>query len=566
MKNRIVSFILVAVMCAACVCTAFAANPGTASGVTSEMCFADYWKERTLGDSDRVLMTKEDIEQVNKSGVDSKNTYIMGIDTMSETYNADKQRKKMQFAVPEKTLFIDGEKIDKEAYYAKINEAILETGYTETEKESGYAICVKCTTMRYLPTLDSIGYSADDTDDEMAYECITVNEPFLIRGECTIDSAKFYYGYSLDCDGWVPADDFALCESKAQWLDAWQFELDGNDFIVVTQDKITLEPNLIDGYSSNLLLNLSTALKLVPEDKIPASIGGRSSWNNYVVYVPTKNTDGMYEAKPALISQHNSVSIGYLPFTQANVLDVAFGCLGDAYGWGGMLGLYDCSLFTRSVYRCFGIIFPRNTTWQQNVQGTVIKLSDMTDSEKQEIIETLPSGSVLFINGHTMMYTGSVDSIGYVISDLGTVVESSGSNDVLDIFSITLTPLTVRRGAGYNYGTWLHCLTNAVMVMPKTDLASDEVSVKYMYDTLNPEEITAEVTCGGKVLTEGLHYTVTRKDGGITLEGINTFTGTVSGDETDIETEKVSFLQSICNFFAKIIECIKNIFSGLLKK
>lgn len=38
----------------------------------------------------------------------------------------------------------------------------------------------------------------------------------------------------------------------------------------------------------------------------------------------------------ALISQKNMVGIGYLDYTPENVLDIAFSCLGNRYGWGAV--------------------------------------------------------------------------------------------------------------------------------------------------------------------------------------------------------------------------------------
>ena len=58
--------------------------------------------------------------------------------------------------------------------------------------------------------------------------------------------------------------------------------------------------------------------------------------------------------------------------TENNILNVAFTCLGNAYGWGGMLGNMDCSMYTRYVYRCFGLEIPRNTTWQQKIPGKLV--------------------------------------------------------------------------------------------------------------------------------------------------------------------------------------------------
>ena len=70
---------------------------------------------------------------------------------------------------------------------------------------------------------------------------------------------------------------------------------------------------------------------------------------------------------------------GYLPLTQNNVLDVAFSCIGDEYGWGGMNGNMDCSLYTRNIYKCFGLELPRNTTWQEKVPEKYVNVSNMSD-------------------------------------------------------------------------------------------------------------------------------------------------------------------------------------------
>lgn len=553
------------------ICPAVFADVALQQDVSEEMCSADYWKARTVIDCDEILMTADDIRAYNRNAVDSTGTYVVGVEYMKETYNADYLRRIMHFDVPSRNLYINGEKIDNTEYYNKINDAILNTGYTETEKATEYTVAIRQTDMKYIPTKDVIGYSATDTDDEMEYENISVNEPFVVRQMCIIDGVKYYYGYTTDCVGWVPAEDFALFRSKEEWLDAWYNEIDGDDFIVVTQDKLTLERSLWDKDSDDLKLTLGTTLKLIPEDEIPEKIDGRNTWNNYAVYIPTKDDEGYYVKKPALISQHYSISVGYLPFTQANLLDVAFSCLGNRYGWAGMLDAYDCSLYTRSVYRCFGLTYPRNCTWQQNVSGTKIDMSAMTDTEKQQFLETLPSGTALFISGHTMIYLGTENGTSYVISALGTVVDSSGSDSVKYVYNTAITPLTVRRGASYGYTTWLHNLTSAVTVMPGYDISKCTVTAK---KDCNTDEITVSVSAGKQVLYENVNYTVEITGGNVTVSGINYYTGSVTvtavkhsdsdGDGfCDLCNENISgkkFIKLI-NFIKRIFSLIKNLFN-----
>lgn len=560
---------LMALVMLICFCPSVYAETGMSPGVSEEMCKSDYWKSRTIIDANEVLMTADDIKEFNNNAFAGSGTYIVGIENIKATYDADYQRQIMQFDVPARALYIDGKKIDSAEYYKKINDAILNTGYKDKSKETEYAVVVRQTDMKYIPTSDVIGYSATDCDDEMEYENLCVNEPFAVRQMCEIDGEKFYYGWSTDCVGWVPAEDLAICADKEEWLDAWYNEIDGKDFIVVTQDKLNLEPSLRDKDLSDLKLTLGTTLKLVEKENIPTTIDGRNSWNNYAVYIPTRDADGNYVKKAALIPQHYSISVGYLPFTQANLLDVAFSCIGNRYGWGGMLDSYDCSLYTRTVYRCFGLTYPRNCSWQQNVPNTKIDMSAMTDEQKQQLIETLPAGTSLFFSGHTMMYLGTENSVSYVISSLGTVVAPEGSNNVNTVYNICVTPLNVRRGASYGYSTWLHNLNSVVMVMPKYDISKCKITAKKDCKT---DEISVCVMLGDKELYEGINYTIEADGDNVTIKGINNFSGTDSVIATKHTDENGDGFCDICNenisgnkfilfinFFKKILMWIANI-------
>lgn len=190
----------------------------------------------------------------------------------------------------------------------------------------------------------------------------------------------------------------------------------------MTQDKIILEPCLWDDAVSEVQLMLGTRLKLVPEDCIPEAVAERGNWNNYLVYLPVRTEEGRYEEHIAAISQHEQVSVGFLPMTGKNILTVAFSCLGDRYGWGGMLGSLDCSLYTRNVYRCFGLNLPRDTGSQASIPGFPVDISQQADEEKAEQFADLPAGSILYFPGHVMIYLGTVDGSSYVISATGSLL------------------------------------------------------------------------------------------------------------------------------------------------
>ena len=552
--KKTVSVILAAVIL---LCTAFSVNVfadsdvNHAAGITDEMCSPSYWYDKGVGDGDRLLMTADEIAEVNQAAIDGAGTNVIDLFNIKDTYDATKQKNSLaNITLPAKDCYVDNVKIDKAAYFKRLSDAIKETGYEDTQPTQ-FAVCVKRTELKAYPVEDFIGYSATDPDDEAVNSGLCVNEPFAIRQKCEIDGNVFYWGYSLNCTGWINAADLAICANRDEWYDACKTELKGKDFLVVTQDKIVTEPSINAPYMSEVKLTLGTVLKLVPQDKIPAVIGERGTWNSYVVYLPVRDENGMYLKKPALIPQHCDVSIGFLPFTQKNLLDVAFSCLGNRYGWGGMADSMDCSLYTRAIYRCFGFEIPRNTSWQPLVPNTAISLSGLDDTQREQLIETLPIGALLYFSGHTMMYIGSDNKINYVISALGTVVDSVGDLKVQTVYSVAVNPLTVRRGNGYS---WLHNLTTVVMAAPPVDISRCEITAE-SYCNSNP---AVKVVYEGKVLYEGVNYTVEQNGDEVTVTGINNFTGTSTAvvNHTGQAQEKVCFFRRIIDFFVNLFNKI----------
>ena len=92
--------------------------------------------------------------------------------------------------------------------------------------------------------------------------------------------------------------------------------------------------SLSGAQTSNLLLTMGTALELADIENPNILIDNRAAYQNYAVWVPIRNEDGSYAKKLTLIPEHADVSAGYLPLTEKNIAKVAFGALGNTYGWG----------------------------------------------------------------------------------------------------------------------------------------------------------------------------------------------------------------------------------------
>lgn len=434
----------------------------TESSVTAAMCNPDYWKS-IAKDPDKILMDTNQIALYNQLAMGSEDANMHDILNMDELYDATSlasglAKDAKEFAKNKSYLYINTQQVVREDYTSAIASYIEATGYHGIVAPQ-YAVAVKRTEINSLPTNAYVGYSATDFDEEACLGILNVNEPFVIKQLCAVAGELFYFGYSNNVSGWVNANDLAVCANKNEWLNAWQTSLTGKDFVVINESSITLDKEAYLPYMSGVKLSLGTILKLVPEKDTPNTLAERAPWHNYVVYIPTRDENGRYKKEMALISQRHNVSVGFLPLTQSNLLDIMFSCLGDRYGWGGSLDSFDCSLYTRTVYRCFGIEMPRNTSWQTKVPGTCIDAASAPDELKISYLKDLPAGTLLYFPGHTMIYLGNVDGTPYCISALGSVVESTGDIKVRSVYSVAITPLDVRRKSGL---TWINCINSIV--------------------------------------------------------------------------------------------------------
>lgn len=422
-----------------------------ADGVSAKMSNPDFWAD--LSETpDKLLATDECVVQRNQEMLEKQGTNLTDLKNYPETYNGiairDSLAKSVTTDANRTNYYANGVKVDKTAYFDGIRENIVGNEAVTESDTVTYAICTTRTELKWCPTSDYIGYSAKDTDNEAVLSAIGINEPMIIKAR-TADG-KFYWGYSENCYGWVAAEDVAICSSKEEWMDAWDVQVGKEDFLVVTTDRVVTETSFYNPAISARTLTLGTRLKLVAKENIPDNLDGRGVWSNYVVYMPTRDADGKYVKEMALISEHSNVSVGYLPVTERNILHLAFECLGNRYGWGGSVDAMDCSMYASCVYRCFGFVLPRNTTWQVLIPSFK-SIASKTDDDKTEDIRQSHVGSILYFPGHEMLYLGRYKGRSYVISALGSLVDV-GDESVRSVYSVTINTLDAKRKDGK---TWL---------------------------------------------------------------------------------------------------------------
>lgn len=170
--------------------------------------------------------------------------------------------------------------------------------------------------------------------------------------------------------GWVNAQLVGLCSRQEM-----------ADYIGSDRFAVALERRELDG----MTVDMGTRLALDENGKL---------------LLPSRRADGSLELTPR--PMEDFFQQGYLPFTTNNLYHQAMALLGTPYSWGSKEGL-DCSDTLVSIYACFGIRLPR-------------------DSSAMALLGKAPGeapcpGSLLVMPGHVMLYLGTVDGEMYVLQN-----------------------------------------------------------------------------------------------------------------------------------------------------
>lgn len=514
--------------------------------VTAAMTKAPYWSGKQKN-PDAVLANRATIDALNQAGIDADDTYLQPLkaDYVREYfYDADQQatlkagaKTELEKTFLNKVYDEDGNIVDQ-AYIDQILANYPQGGLTPSI-QSGYAIVTTHTTMRAYPTDKALMYTKGDSDDDNLYlSALRVNEPLIVRSVSADGNFLLCISSCMQVE-WVPTKDVAICKGKAEWLGAWDIA-QGHE-LVVTGYKVRTEQSRVTPNTANRMLYMGTVLESVDWNDARKLVGTRSVYNNHVCYLPVRNADGTYSKEVALIAESDNVSEGYLPLTKANIAKVAFNSLGQMYGWGGMLEANDCSGYVRDVYKCFGLELARNTTWQMNMPVRKYDLTGLDDAHKAAAIAQMPLGTVLFWDGHEMIYLGQENGRLYVLSAVGAIGDIFGneytSTQVKGVVINTLDMVRASRA------TWLSSLTTATIPYISASAKGSGLHDISFYEgstswpkasyAYTGKAIKPAVSVSG--LTAGTDYKVTYKNNTkagatatVTITGIGSYSGTMS--------------------------------------
>ena len=295
------------------------------------------------------------------------------------------------YRIPVSDMYDLNEKLIQKAYYENI---IDNTNLDEVKDYSTvkYGMSIRKSSIRKFPIENPIFSSTEhckiNNFDRFQETGIFACEPLLIFHESR--DKKWYFVKVYNYLGWVKTEDVALAKCREQIFEYANCK----DFLMVTGKEVTL---IIDEKGSSLVT-------------IKCGMGTKLCILNNIIKFPIRNINGELVFKNATIDENQDIIKGNLPYTLYNIINQALKFIDTPYDWGDKFSGKDCSSFILTIYKCFGLLLPRNADEQENSFLTVNNsfLFNKSDTLKSRYskMDKLKPGAVLFTKGHVMMYLG----------------------------------------------------------------------------------------------------------------------------------------------------------------
>lgn len=416
-------------------------------GMQQDYLDPDFWLQR-LAQPNQLIMSPAEIAAFNARSYEVQEEMVY-IDQLPASYNREQLRQKIDglSSIPKYDRFYANGEQATAAQLQAYRDAVNIDGIA-ADNPVRFGLVVKRSAMRTFPTFDKLYSEGLDTDIDRFQETgVFPGWPLAILH--TSADGQWYLAQSYHYLAWIPAENVAIGEREEVLSFA-----NREPFAVVTEAKV--ETNYTPNHPpvSEVQLDMSTRLPLLSAAETGHIVHGQNPYASYTVQLPIRDAQGELDFSPALIARHNDVTVGYLPYTEANIVSQAFKFLGERYGWGHDYNARDCTGFVSEVYRTMGIEMPRNSSEQgYGAYGDTIVYDENSSNEaKLERLAKAKIGDLIYLPGHVVMYIGEINGEPYVIHDVHGMSYTDDNGERYDegtLNGVSVTPLT-KLGFGDN--------------------------------------------------------------------------------------------------------------------
>lgn len=389
-------------------------------GVKPEMLQPEYWT-----DDDDLIMDSEAIRIFNGKII-SDDTYRRFSLQAGELPSEEERRKFVLYNM---------NRSQELSQIAELKDQI-EGGLVHFGSGYKYGLCVKRDAIMSLPI--------SGTWPERKYFTLSpihVNEGAIIYSE-TKDK-EWLFVRTGTYFGWVKKDSIAMCHSRDEMIEYSEY----NQFLVVTGESLQIPFDKTD--SGVMKYDIGDRIEIIDEDT-----------DHYFINVFYAEKDGYAAKKKGIISKKADVYKGYLCFSKAALISECLKCFGTGYKYGGGEGQRDCSSLIMEIFSVFGIRLPRNSAWQSKIPLKSFDLSNLEIKDKCSILDLLPAGTLLFMEGHVMIYLGKRESEHFIFHDVSNICQKGDCKETNE-YGTTIS--SIERTYSLKNGCWLNLLTKAIV-------------------------------------------------------------------------------------------------------
>ena len=317
-------------------------------------------------------------------------------------------------------LYVNGARYGTARAQALVNDALAGVRASNTVR---YGVVIARSDLRSFPTLERSFKNAGETEfDRWQETAVDPGKPALVLA--SNGKGNFVFVQMADYRGWLPTNKVAITD-RAQWLEYAA----PKEFAVVTDKLLT-----VSGAGSSYWLY---------------QMGSTIPVRNNLLVLPLRNAKGYLHSVQMPAPWGDRLHKGYLPYTQNNVVKMAFKHLDAPYGWGGMHNSVDCSSLVQDVYATVGLNLPRNGDEQENALPGH-NMRGLTWAQRENLIKSLPVGSLFFTPYHVMLYLGQKDGRPYMLHALSSysVPTASGASYKKDALQVVVSDVYLSGGSG----------------------------------------------------------------------------------------------------------------------
>ena len=367
---------------------------------------------------DKVLATPAQIQGMNKAML---STTMSDLAKQPATMSGNTLKGYLNAYTMEYDQYINGSRMSEG--FAK---SLLADAYGNIPPSAPvkYGVVVSRSDLRSFPTLARAFDSPGDTKfDNWQETAVDPGSPALILHKNT--KGNFVFVQLPSYRGWLPANKVAVTDRKT-WLEF----AEPKEFGVVTDKLLT-----VSGAGPTYWLYQMGS-------KIPVTAKGR-------LLLPLRNAKGYLNPVEMPAPWGDKLHKGYLPYTENNLVKMAFKHLGAPYGWGGMFNSVDCSAYIQDIYATMGVHLPRNGDEQADAyNGTNLK--GLSWQERDNIIKKMPTGTILFTPYHVMLYLGLYKGRPYMIHSTGSYGAKTADGSIYKnpIMQVVVSDLYLLGGSG----------------------------------------------------------------------------------------------------------------------